>query len=96
MEIIRQMLISAETQVILNIGTLLVVGIGLIKIISMWNDIKNQVDIHGDKIKDNTEKIDSLDNENNLIKTTQAVLEVRLENIESRVVEILAILKNKG
>ena len=95
METIRQMLVSAETQVILNLGTIIAVVIGLIKILSIYNDIKNKVDIHDEKIKENTKKIESIDGENNLIKTTQAVLETKLENIEVRTAEILTILKDK-
>ncbi len=92
MEIIRQMLISAETQVILNLGTIIAVTIGLIKILSVWKDIENKIKLHDDRINDNSEKIDSLDSENNLIKTTQAVLDTKLENIEAGVIEIKAML----
>lgn len=95
METFRQMLIAPETQVILNLGTIIAVVIGLAKILSIYNDIKNKVERHEEKINENTHRIDNLDGENNLIKTTQAVLETKLENIEARVVEILTILKDK-
>ena len=86
------MLISEETQIILsfaNIGVLIFV---IWFVARIYFTFKNKTDNHDKAIEENSEKIESLEKENNNIKINQAVVETKLDNIEVGIVDIKAML----
>jgi len=92
MESIRQMIISDETQIILSFAQIGFLAVVIWRVAVIYADLKGKITDNVTKIEKQDIKIENLESENNLIKVTQAVLETKLENIESGVVEIKAML----
>lgn len=102
MELLRLMILSEETKIILSFAQIFVMAGAIWGIAKIYFYFKGLQDIQNSKLNDHENKIikqdveiDKLKAENNLIKVTQAVLETKLENIEAGVIEIKSMLKEK-
>lgn len=96
------MIISGEMQFYISAGTLIVIVIGAFKLGSIFKSLKNDIVRNTDLIKynkddisDNTVILKEHTNKIQDIEISDAENKVRILNIDTRVVEILSILKNK-
>ena len=89
---VAEMLLSEETKVILSFANIGLIIFGIWFVARIYFNFKSKSENHSETIKEHSEKIESLEKENNVIKITQAVVETKLENIEVGIVDIKAML----
>jgi hypothetical protein len=89
---IAEMLISEETRVILTFANIGLIIFVIWFVARIYFNFKSKSETHSETIKEHSEKIESLEKENNTIKINQAVVETKLDNIEVGIVDIKVML----
>jgi peptidoglycan hydrolase CwlO-like protein len=103
MEIVRQMVISDSTQIVLNVGYVVALILFVWKVATDQSRMKNNIrenkrenkDLK-DKLESLSSRVDSVESDHVEVKINMAKIDAKLEGIEQGILELKGMFKNSN